>query len=534
VTEAAHRSRKRVGVLLGVSALLAATWVPAARAQHGKRAQATPGYGGSIAVAIQQPDCLDPQKTGLSASDSVMSQVMDPLMFIDDRGHFRPDLAVGWKISNGGKLLTFHLRHGVRFSNGDPFDANAVRYTVERALNPATKSPVTAGDLAAVRTVKVLDRYTVQLILKTPSRPLMTSLTSSYDGILDPRATSKQGNESCQDPIGTGPFKVSEVGPGFSSITLVRNDYHTWETPAAHNRGRAYLSRIVFKTITSDATIVSELLTGGVDIASVAGTQIARVRGNRNIDLHSIPEQGEVFVGFNYAHPPFDRLQVRRAVAEAVDRRALIKAALNGLGEPVYSALPPTVLYGLPSKTARRYAARYDPRDARRLVAAGHTTGPYTLLVPQLPQFSTAAELIQAELAQVGMAVNIVAEPVPAYLSSAGQGRFDIYLLGWSYNDPDVLYTMFHSSQGKGAGLNFTNYGGATLDHLLVQGRETVNSTKAHRIYQRIQVFMARQSFIVPLALSTQPIGVRSRVKEWHYVKPANATLYQDAYVVSR
>ena len=149
------------------------------------------------------------------------------------RGHFRSDLALSWTISHGGKQLTFHLRHGVRFSNGDPFDANAVRYTFQRALNPATKSPVTAGDLAAVRAVRVPDRYTVQLILETPSRPLLTALTSSYDSILDPRATSRQGTASCQDPIGTGPFKVSAVGPGFSSVTLVRNAYHTWETPAA-------------------------------------------------------------------------------------------------------------------------------------------------------------------------------------------------------------------------------------------------------------------------------------------------------------
>jgi peptide/nickel transport system substrate-binding protein len=183
---------------------------------------------------------------------------------------------------------------------------------------------------------------------------------------------------------------------------------------------------------------------------------------------------------------------------------------------------------------ARRYAAPYNPRDARRLLAAAHATGPYTLLVPQLPQFSASAELIQAELAQVGMTVTIVAKPVPDYLSLAGQGQFDMNLWGWSYNDPDILFLLFHSSQGKGAGGNFTNYSGAGLDDLLVKGRETVDSRKARSIYRQIQVFMARQSFIVPLALSTQPTGVRSRVKGWHFVRPANVMLYQDASVVGR
>lgn len=520
-----------LGALLAVSALILTGLMPAARAQQGIQAGTKPGYGGSIAVANQQPDCLDPQKTGLAASDAVFSQVVDPLVFIDDRGHLRPNLALRWTVSHGGRLLTFHLRHGVRFSNGDPLDANAVRYTFDRALNPAIKSPITASNLSVVRTVKVVSRDTVQLVLKTPSRPLMTFLADSYEGILDPRVTGKQGNGSCQNPIGTGPFKVSSVGPGFSSVTLVRNPYHTWETPAAHNHGRAYLARLVFKTITSDATRVSELLTGDVDITSVAGAQIGRVKGNRSIALHSIPAQGEAYLGFNFAHPPFDTLAVRRAVAEAIDREAIVKAALDGLGEPVYAALPPTVLNGLPTATARRYAAPYNPSDARRIVATRHAAGPYTLLVPQLPQFQATGELLQAELTQVGMTVKVVAKPVPDYLSMAGRGQFDLNLWGWTYNDPDVLFLLFHSSQGKGAGGNFTNYSGARLDDLLVRGRETLNNRKARSIYQQIQVFMARKSFIVPLALSTQPTAVRSRVKGWHFVRPANETLYQDAYV---
>lgn len=201
-----------------MTALVLAVFAPSASAHRGQRAQGKPGYGGTIAVANQQPDCLDPQKSGLAASEDVFSQVVDPLLAIDDSGRLRPDLALSWTISAKGKLLTFHLGRGVRFSNGDPFDARAVKYTFERALNPATRSPVTAGNLDAVQTITAPDRYTVRLSLKTPSRPLMTSLADLYQGILDPKATETEGDESCQKPIGAGPFEVSSVGPGFSSI----------------------------------------------------------------------------------------------------------------------------------------------------------------------------------------------------------------------------------------------------------------------------------------------------------------------------
>jgi len=270
-----------------MGALYAGMAVPLAHAHTVGHAPGAPTSGGSVTIANPStPDCLDPQKTALSASFFVFSSVVDPLFTIDDGGHIRPDLATSYTFGAGGTTLTVSLRHGVRFSNGDPFDASAVTYTFDRALNPATKSPATAASLASLKSTQVVNPYTVRLVLKTPYRPLLTQLAGAYQGILDPKAPP-----TCQSVTGTGPFKIQSVGPGFSSVTVARNPYHTFETSWARNQGPAYLDRIVFNSIVSNATSVSDLLSGGADISSVLGTQLNRVQGNTGIARHNVPVQ---------------------------------------------------------------------------------------------------------------------------------------------------------------------------------------------------------------------------------------------------
>ncbi len=266
--------RQGLVALAGLAALGATISVPAA---HARTAPAGPARGGSIAIAdAGAPDCLDPQKTALSASNFVFANIVDPLFSVDEHGKIRPYLATGYTYNASGTEITIALRHGVRFSNGDPFTASAVKYTFDRAVNPATKSPASGSSLGTVTETQVVDPYTVRLVLKTPYRPLLVlALTNSYLGILDPKVTT-----TCQNVIGTGPYKIQSVGPSYSTVTLVRNPYHTFAPAWGYNQGAPYLDKIVFRSILSDATTVSELLSGGVDLGGVTGTQVNRVGGN--------------------------------------------------------------------------------------------------------------------------------------------------------------------------------------------------------------------------------------------------------------
>src|SRR5579875_607192 len=172
------RIGRAVGSLAAIGLLLGAAFTTSVQAQRaGRASRATPTYGGSYSIRLSAaPDCLDPQGTGEAASNLVDGYVLDSLLDIDAKGHYVGDLATKYKISNHGLRITFSLRHGVRFSNGDPFTAAAVKYTFDRALNPATKSPLTAGELAQVSAIKVINKYTVELDLRSPFRPLLTNL----------------------------------------------------------------------------------------------------------------------------------------------------------------------------------------------------------------------------------------------------------------------------------------------------------------------------------------------------------------------
>ncbi|MDQ2831262.1 MAG: ABC transporter substrate-binding protein [Chloroflexota bacterium] len=520
--------RQGLGALAGLGALYAALAAPAAQAHTVGQAPTASTSGGSIVIVnpVGTPDCLDPQKTALGSSFYVFSSVVDPLFSTDESGHIRPDLATSYTYGVGGTTLTVSLRHGVRFSNGDPFDASAVKYTFDRALNPATKSPATAASLAALKSTQVVNPYTVRLVLKTPYRPLLTQLAIAYEGILDPKAPP-----TCQAPIGTGPFKIQSVGPGFSSVTVVRNPYHTFETPWARNRGPAYLDKIVFNSIVSNATSVSDLLSGGADISTILGTQLNRVHGNAGIAQHKIPTQGEDYLGYNTAHTPFNQVAVRRAVAQAIDRKAVVTGAFSGLATPAYSPIPTTLPFY--DKAAPGYAPQYDIAAAQKALAGTNAAhGRYTLLVPSEQPLPQAAELIQAELGQVGINVSIVTKPLGDFIPLAAKGQYDLLLLGWGYPDPDFLYQLLDSSQGAGAGLNFTNYKSATLDSLIVKGRTATDNGQAATAYAQLQRFVDTNVIIDPLVTPAAIYGVRTRVKGWH-TSSDTSILYQDLYVAS-
>lgn len=518
-----HPVGRMVGSLAAVSMLLAGiagTTNPAA---------AKPVHGGSYSYRLADaPDCLDPQKTAEASSNIIDGYILDGLLSLNNKGRFVGDLATGYKASDGGKKITFTLRKGVKFSNGDPFNAAAVKYTFDRAVNPATKSPVSAGDLASVSAVKVLNPYSVQLVLKTPNRPLLGNLTGGYTGILDPKATRAQGKNSCQAPVGTGPYMVKSSGPAFSTVTLVANPHHTWGPSWVHNKGKPYVNTVQFKVIASDATAVSEMLTGGVDIAGIPGTQLNRVKGHKNISLKKLPSLSTYFLSFNTTRAPFNNVQVRRAVAAMIDRSAIIKAAMNGEGKPNYSPLAPAIPFY--DKNLKSMLPAYNPSQAAKIVAANHAQGPYTLLVTNDPASMTIAEILQASAAQAGMKLTIDPKALADYVPAAGKGQFDINLLEYTYTDADVLYLLMNSTQGGGAGLNFTGYKSATLDNLTVAGRSTLNAKKAARIYDQIQKFDDKNALLIGLASPTSILGVNARIKGYHTDSEGGYAI-QDLYI---
>lgn len=500
-------------VVTSLVALLSAGVVPVGAV----RSAAGPPHGGSIKYNLGVVlDCADAAKSGEAASLTIVNLMADTLITQDNSGKFAGDLATKWSFSHGGKWITFMLRHGAKFSNGHAVDAAAVRYNLLRPENNGVVGPVTG--------VKVHNKYQLTLELSAPFRPALANLAFLVP-IYDPKSITRN---DCTSVVGSGPFKIASVGPGFSSIVFKRNPLHTWNVAYGKNHGPAYLSSVNVQAVNDPATSVSELLTGGLDAAAIAGTQLKRVKGNKNIIVYKKEQQSITWLGFNTKHAPFNNPKVRFAIGEAISRTAVINAALNGQGKPSYSIVPPSVPFSDPS--AKKYAPAFKPSTAQKVLAKYHVKGPYTLLCFS-GFYATIAEVIQAELAQVGVNVKIVLKSLADYFPVAHAGAFDINVDAYFATDPDFLYADFHSSQETSTGSNYSFYKNKTLDKYIVQGRESVKEKAAAKAYNAAQKILVGQGVVDPLYVPVSNFGIRSRVGGFHRNVWALFPLFQDLYV---
>jgi peptide/nickel transport system substrate-binding protein len=526
-----HGMRRTAISLVSVSVLLGAACATAA---HAGTTHAAPAYGGTITLrAGDSADCLDPQLTASATANTIDAYIFETLLSIDTKGHYVGDLASKYKSSKGGTVLTFTLKKGVKFSNGDPLTAKDVKYTFDRALNPATKSPVSSGQLPGVTSTKVVNTYTVQLNLKAPSRPILTNLAGAYLGILDAKWFKAHAGNTCTAPVGSGPYKVKSTSADFSEVTLTANKLHNVAPSWVKNKGVPYVTTVRFATVTSDTTAMSELLSTGVDIATVPGTQFTRVKGQKGIVLHKLKSQTVQFIEFNTATPPFNSLAMRKAFVQLIDRSAIVKAAYSGQASAIYGPMSPGMPYY--DKAAKKDMPAYDPAAAKAAIAAAHATGPYTYLTVGTPALSTQAEVLQQSAATAGMTLNIVTKSgVGDFVSDAAKGNFDIASLLVTYPDPDVLYLLLDTSQGGGAGLNWTgNTNNPALDSLLEKGRTTLSSKKIGPIYDQAQVLINKQLNFIGVVAPNSILAVRSNIKGYH-VDSVGSYAEQDLYIKTK
>jgi peptide/nickel transport system substrate-binding protein len=520
-------------MLAAFSVVVAIATVPVAQARSGAGpARAKPVAGGTISVRTEggEYSCVDPAVASGTSGGIVANIVAETLVNFSNDGKVLPNLATSWKASNGGRALTLQLRRGARFSNGETFDANAVKYTFLRGLDPAIKSPQIPGLLGQLKSITVVSTYVVRLNMKAPSRIILANLANPQLGILAPKATKAGGpSKTCSKPIGTGSFAVKTVGPGFDQITLSRNPYRTWGPPNAHNQGLPYLSQIVVKNVADETTATSELLSGGLDYAFVNPDQLTRLTGASGIKVRKYLQQGEGFLSFNESHAPFNNVQVRRAIIEAIDRKAVLQAALNGQGKVADSPIGATIPYF--DKNAGKYLPNYNPADARKILAANHVTGPYTILTWDYNGLKTAAEVVQAQLAQVGVTVNIVSKGLADYVGVAAKGDFDINFFNYGYYDPDILNLYWDSVNETANGYNYTFRKDSKLDAWIVQGEAAVNHSAAVKIYNQAQEYMNKNAVILPLYSAYNVFANTARLHDMHTILLGYLPIYQDLWV---
>jgi len=474
--------------VLAVVAVLLAGLLTMASAQGGRR-------GGTLRAGLDaDPPTLDPHLSGSAVDRQVYQNLYDKLVDTDANLAIVPMLATSWTISPDGKTVTFKLRQGVKFSDGTPFNADAVKYNFERMLDPKFPS-VRRSEIRPVTAVTAPDPSTVAISLEQPYSPLLYVLTDRAGMMVSPAAARAAGTNFAQHPVGTGPFVFVDRVPQ-DHITLRRSpDY--WV------KGEPYVDEVVFRPITDDNARVANLKSGDVDIINLVPLPQVKELAKEAAQPGSrfkLLEHGAMAwtaLSLNVTKPPFDNKLLRQAFAATIDRNAIANIVLQGAAYPAYSLFPNgTAAYDPTWKLPPRNI----PKAKELLQSAGHPGGfEFTLIILPGQQRVALAEAIQAMAADAGIKVDIRTEEQGTFVSDVTKIQEQSGDIEWSGRpDPDFDIYPFVTQSGIGA-FNYTGYTSDRMQTALDAARYLNDMGQRRRAYRQASEILADDVPYVPL-----------------------------------
>ena len=461
---------------LAAAALLAAALLPGCR----QGTAAAPGDTLTLALD-SNPTALDPRLATDAVSHRLTQLLYAPLVQSDARGDFVPDLAERWEFPDD-RTVVFTLRRGVRFHHGREVTSADVQYTFDSIRDPALRSPL-AGSLEPVAAIETPDPHRVIFRLKAPYAPFLGAVGV---GIV-PRDLAAAGHDLVRNPVGAGPFRFARWVP-HERIELVANPEYFGGRPA--------LARLVLRVIPDSTTRLLELQRGGVDllVGGLPPEAFPRLSTLPNLTVLEAESNSVSYIGFNLEDPALKDVRVRRAIAHAVDRQAIMDGLLLGRGVLATGLLPPGHWAYAPD--VARYP--YDPERARRLLA--EALGPDRAGRPLRLTYKTGAlelskaigEVLQEQLAAVNIRLDIRSYEWGTFYADIKNQNFQLYALGWiGIADPDIYYYAFHSASLPPVGANRNRYRNPAVDRLLDLGRATLDREARRAIYRRVQQIVA-------------------------------------------
>jgi peptide/nickel transport system substrate-binding protein len=483
-----------------------------------------PGY---IAVGLESgPIALDPRFATDATSSQVGDLLFDGLTRLDDQSRRLPQLAAGWEVPDAQTYI-FHLHDGFRFSNGEPVTANDVKATYEAIRDPQAHS-AKQQEMEPIEAVDVLDRLTVRFRLRAPFAPF---LSETGLGILPASQIAASPTKPLAQPIGSGPFRIVEFRPD-EKLVLERNPNYPLGAPR--------LAGVVFVEVPDAVSRLLELKRGTLDLVQngIEPDSLGWLRKQPNITIATAPSTTFQYLGMNLRAPPLSDLRVRQAIAHAIDRNAIVDTILKGLATPATGLLPPT--HWAYSADVTTYA--YNPKRAKELLdEAGYTDpdddGPaprfrlsYKTTVVELRR--RIAEVLQGQLAQVGVALDIRSYEWATFYNDIKRGNFQLYSLAWvGIEDPDIYYLTCHSSQTPPQGNNRGGFHEETVDALTEAGRRTLNPAERGRLYAEVQRRVSQLLPIIPLWWPTNVAAMNRRLKGFELRPNASYVSLKDAWI---
>ena len=474
-------------------------------------AMSAPGSGSTLVFSrVQESETLDPQRTTAVSSAEVDYLLYDTLTSLDYDNTVKPGLAEKWEVSPDGKTYTFTLHRGVRFHSGKPLTAADVKFTLDRWRT--LKGSPTAFNIAPVESVDAPNPTTVVLHLKEPLSILLINLSGYSASILNQEFVTRAG-----DDYGTGVGKVDGTGPYAlkewvrnDRLTVMRNQGYNWGPPVYKNRGPGHFETVVFRTIVEDAPRVASVELGEAQFTpTVPAVQVARLTKDNRIKVIRYSDLNTQFLGFKTGKKQLADVKVRQAINYGINKREMIAGVFYDLAEEAYGPLAP----GTPGwwKEVTKSGYHYNPSTAKRLLEEagwkslkeGGTRQKdgqplaINLLYSPGPENEAMINLIQADLAGIGVDVRTQRLEWTAFLAALRAGQHDMFLINVRYVTADILYFYFHSKQRPAP--NRFDWADPETDRLLEASRSSTVEGERMTAYQKLQQIVVTNAIWVPL-----------------------------------
>ena len=528
-TSAARHRHPRVKV---VTAAVASTFILSACTFNDPSAPPTGSEGGedtsfSIAVGID-PDTFDPAGQTTTTVQNMVDYVVETLVVFDEDGVLVGNLAETFETSEDGLTVTLGLKDGVVFHDETPFDAEAVKFNLERIIDPELTVPL-GSPFEVIESVTALDDSTVEVKLSRPSPAFVSALSVTTAGMISPASVDAEGNTNLnyQRPVGTGPYTFGEYTAG-ESLTVTKFPEYWGEEP--------FYETVVFRVVPEAATRESLLLAGQVEMIILPPvSDIASLQANEDVEVLLAESDRTIFIALDANDPLLSDPQVRQALNYAVDKQAIVDNVLFGAAEVLDAPMAPS-LFGY----CQTGSYDYDPERAKQMLAdAGAAGATLDLLTPsgRYVQDQQAAEAVAGYLREVGLDVSVTTSDFPSFLARVNAppsaDTVDMHLLGWAppFLDADFQMQMFRQATHPPAGLATSFYTNPEVEELLAQADVETDEDTREQLYCDASkiiwddapwIFLWSQSF--PIVWTNDVTGISSTPTEKFsaiYARPA-------------
>lgn len=506
---------------------------------------AAAGKGGEVIYGMYTKfDTLDPTVTTFSAVGNIGYHVFDPLVWQTAAGEFAPGLAESWSISDDGKEYTLKLRNDVTFHDGTPLNAEAVKFTFDRIMDPETKSQTAISLMGPYESSEVVDDSTIKIKFKEAYAPFLNSLSLPYLSPQSPTAVKAAGKDyGITTLVGTGPYMFKSYAPD-QEVVLVKNPDYKWGPPHLMSGGGPFLDTITIRIIPEDNTRSAALQSGELSFADTLPTQeLENLRANKDLTILSPVQAGSGHsVMMNVTNPPMDDVKVRQALEWATDKQGLIDTVFNGAFEPACSPMTPN-LFGYDPKTCDVYKFDLDKAGAL-LDEAGWKMNDATGIREKDGQplklgfyfrgddnrSKEMSTFLQNNWKKVGVELDLQGLERAGYFDAVRAGKHHMQFWWETATDPDVVRILFYSANADG-GTNRNRYKDPEMDKLIDAAAAESDHTKRAALYAQIQEKALAEAIMIYLANPLTIDGMSSKLKDVTIDWGGNYPFFHSAYV---